>query len=267
MIRKSVVAGQFYPDDPKELKKIILGMMPEKSALKTIARGIILPHAGYVYSGKVAVTTVNKVFLKKNIILLGNNHSGQGEDFALWSNGEWETPLGNVPVNSEIAAEILKNGTTILADTLAHKFEHSIEVELPILQQADGDISIIPIACQPSIPAKYEAAANQICAAIKNRTDVMFVASTDMTHYEPDARVRKKDSLAIERILALDPEGLLNVIKKEHITMCGAAPVAVFLYCMKLLGGRKAQVALYQTSAEASNDYESVVGYAGIIVQ
>ena len=246
---------------------MIIGMLPEKSALKTNARGIILPHAGYVYSGKVAVTTVNKVFLKKNIILLGNNHTGQGEDFALWSEGEWETPLGNVPVNSEIAAAILKNGTTICADTLAHKFEHSIEVELPILQQAGGDISIIPIACQPSIPAKYEAAAQQICAAIKNRTDVIFVASTDMTHYEPDARARRKDSLAIERIIALDAQGLLNVIKKEHITMCGAAPVAVFLNCMKILGARKAQVALYQTSAEASGDYESVVGYAGIIVQ
>jgi len=267
MTRNALFAGQFYSADPKQLRRDIVGMLPEKPQAKIVARGIILPHAGYTYSGKVAATTVNKVFLRKNIILLGNNHTGAGNDFALWDKGEWETPLGSLKINEELCADILANGTAITADNDAHLKEHSIEVELPILQQSGGGFSIIPIACKPAMAPKYEEAAWQIYTAIKNRLDVFFVASTDMTHYEHDAKARKKDSLAIERIVALDPEGFLNVVKKERISMCGAAPVAIFLHCMKLLGARKASIALYQTSGETGGDYNSVVGYAGIIVQ
>ncbi|EFK96612.1 predicted dioxygenase, partial [sediment metagenome] len=194
-----------------------------KPGAKIVACGIILPHAGYIYSGKVAATTINKIFLKKILSSWGNNHTSRGADFALWNEGEWQTPLGNIAVNSEIITAILQSGTTILADTLAHTMEHSIEVELPILQQTGGGFSIIPITCKPSIAAKYEAAAGQICTAIKNRTDILFIASTDMTHYEPDAKARKKDSLAIERIVALDPEGFLNIVKK-NIFRCAAPP-------------------------------------------
>jgi AmmeMemoRadiSam system protein B len=267
MLRKPVAAGKFYSDNADELNKSI-EKLAGKPVAKTIARGIILPHAGYLYSGKVAVTTLNKISAKKNIILLGNNHTGLGQTFSLYPNGTWATPLGNIDTNEDINEKMLSIPGPVVSDETAHRFEHSIEVELPLLQKLWGSFKFNPIACMPASLLEYEKAAAQICEAIKSYIpEIVIIASTDFTHYESDTRARKKDSLAIEQIIKLDPAALVKVVEKENITMCGLAPVCVFINCMKILNARKAQVVLYQTSGDATKDYDSVVGYAGIIVQ
>ncbi|UCG35541.1 MAG: AmmeMemoRadiSam system protein B [Candidatus Omnitrophota bacterium] len=266
MLRQPVVSGQFYPGTEKELKSLIEKFSPPKPT-KSSCKGLILPHAGYIYSGKVAVQTVSQVLPKKRIIILGPNHTGFGAEFALWDKGAWSIPFGQIQIDEELTDSILKKGNSIQPDHLAHKFEHSIEVELPILYHFFQDFKFVPIACQQASLETYRKVAVQIYEAIKGmKEEVLLVASSDMTHYEPDATARKKDRIAIDKIINLDEEGLLREVRKENITMCGTAPAAIMLSCLKSLGARKAQVALYQTSGDSSGDYSSVVGYAGIVI-
>jgi AmmeMemoRadiSam system protein B len=267
MLRKSVVAGQFYPAREEQIKKIIASFCPESPA-KVSAKGIILPHAGYIYSGEVAAVTVSKVSSRKRLVMLGPNHTGSGENFSLWAKGAWAIPSGQIVIDEELAEKILGSGNCISADFLAHIEEHSLEVELPILRYFFGEFSFVPIACMQADLAKYREVASQLYNAVKNiNEDVFFVASTDLTHYEPDATVRKKDRDIIEAIIDLDEEELVRKVRAKNITMCGEAPVAIFIACLKKLGAHKAQVALYQTSGDKSGDYSSVVGYVGMIVK
>ncbi|MFH1504769.1 MAG: AmmeMemoRadiSam system protein B [Candidatus Omnitrophota bacterium] len=273
MIRKPIVSGQFYPEDKEELSKVIEAYLScEASRVglsgKISAKGIILPHAGYSYSGKVAVTTVNKVLPKKKLILLGTNHSGAGQDFSLWAKGSWEIPSGQIKIDEALAQSILSKGSRVKEDYLAHEFEHSLEVELPILQHIFGKFEFIPISCKTSALEAYQETANQIFEAVKNiKNEILFVASTDLTHYEPDSTARKKDRIVLEAIINLDEQSLMEKVYRENISICGLAPAVVLLLCLKKLGARKAQVALYQTSGDACGDYNSVVGYAGVIIK
>ncbi len=267
MLRKPIAAGRFYPRDPLEIQDIIAGFS-RKPATQIAARGVILPHAAYAYSGQPAVAAIQRIQPKKQLIILGPNHTGRGEVFSLWPKGAWQTPLGDITVDESLAEAILNNGSEIKADFSAHLLEHSIEVELPLFKYFFGDFKFIPLACQISTPAAYERAAAQIFTAIKNtKDDVLLVASTDFTHYEPDSTARRKDRLAIEAIINLDEKELIDKIAVSNITMCGEAAVAIFISCLKKLKARKVWVELYQTSGDLTKDYASVVGYAGIVAK
>ncbi|MCF7907664.1 MAG: AmmeMemoRadiSam system protein B [Candidatus Omnitrophica bacterium] len=267
MIRKPAVSGQFYPSDKRDLEATIDGFKPKRNN-KISAKGIILPHAGYAYSGRVAVETISRVLAKKKLILLGPNHTGLGEKFSLWGKGKWETPLASINIDEELSKRILGTGSLIAEDKLAHQHEHSLEVQLPILYRFFGQFSFVPIACQQASLANYRKVAAQICQAIKAQEDeVLFIASTDLTHYEPDITARVKDRTVIEAIINLDEEELLNKVKAKGITMCGVAPVAILLCCLKAVGAKKAEVCLYQTSGDAGGDKTSVVGYVGMIIK
>ena len=275
MKRVPIVSGQFYPDNPLDLKVIIEDFTPQGSfplqgrSGRISAKGIVLPHAGYVYSGRVAVNTVSKVLPKKRLLILGPNHSGQGSKFSLWPSGSWKILDKEIKIDEELATAILNKGKNIDQDTLAHSSEHSIEVELPILDHFFGDFKFVPIACQRGTIVDYQEAALGISEAIKslkNSEDILLVASTDLTHYEPDQVARKKDRRAIEAIIDLDEKELVKRVRKEDITLCGEAPLAIFIACLKRLGARKSQVALYQTSGDVTGDKSTVVGYVGMII-
>jgi len=273
MKRVPVVSGQFYPDNHSDLKELMRrfsskGSFPLRGCSKKIsAKGIILPHAGYTYSGRVAVTTVSAVLPKKRLLILGPNHSGRGADFSLWKQGAWKILDKEIKIDEEIATAILNEGGRIHEDTLAHTMEHSIEIQLPILDYFFGDFKFVPIACKEGGLKDYREVAEQIFQAIKKmKNEVLLVASTDLTHHEPDQVTRKKDRRAIEAIIDLDEEELVKRIHKEDITLCGEAPLAIFISCLKMLGAKKSQVALYQTSGDISGDRSAVVGYVGIII-
>jgi AmmeMemoRadiSam system protein B len=266
MIREPAVSGQFYPADKEKLSSLIESFLP-KEIKKISAKALILPHAGFIYSGRVAVVAASQVMAKKTVVILGPNHTGFGKDFALWAKGMWKIPTADINIASKLAQMILEKGDCISEDYLAHKFEHSIEVELPILGYFFGDFNFVPIICQVANFSLYEKVAAQIYEGIKSvKDEVLLVASTDMTHYEPDASARKKDREALEYIINLDAEGLVKKVNKDDISMCGVAPVAILINLLNRLGARKAQVALYQTSGDSSGDYSSVVGYAGLII-
>ena len=183
--------------------------------------------------------------------------------------GRWETPLGLVPVDSALAQCILKNSPYLKSDTLAHAREHSLEVQLPLLQHFFTEFQIVPIAVASNETNILKEIGGQIAHAVKEskcEQECLLVASTDMTHYEPQAAVQKKDREAILAILELDEDKLVERIQHLDISMCGWAATVVVLVCAKLLGARKAKLIQYQTSGDVTGDYESVVGYAGVTI-
>ncbi len=267
-LRKPVVAGQFYPAGESELRGLIASLA-DKPAQKSDCLGCILPHAGYVYSGRVAASTVSGMKIRDSVVLLGPNHTGHGAAFSIMPKGSWQTPLGNVEINSSLAGLFLDKSPELEADTLAHAQEHSLEVELPLLQYFKIDFKIVPIAVMTEDLARLEKVAQDLAAVITEnnlQNSVTFIASSDLTHYEPLASAKIKDALAIEAILDLDGQKLKNRVQESGISMCGFAPIAILLKVAKLLGAKKGKLVKYQTSGDASGDNESVVGYAGITI-
>jgi len=266
MIRKPVVAGQFYPQTEASLRKMLSGLI-EPVSEKQDAIGVVMPHAGYVYSGVVAGATISKVELKKTVIILGTNHTGAGERFSIMTDGSWMTPMGEVKIDTEIAKSILKECPLLKEDTLAHMYEHSIEVELPFLQYLKSDIKIVPIVISQAKLSEYQKLGQDLANGFKKvGRPGLFMASTDMTHYESKESAEEKDRLAINAILELDEEKLSKVVKEKDISMCGVSPTCALLAVCKNLGAKKAGLVKYQTSGDTSGDYSSVVGYAGMII-
>ncbi|MBD3245875.1 MAG: AmmeMemoRadiSam system protein B [Candidatus Omnitrophica bacterium] len=267
MDRKPIVDGRFYPGNAAQIRRFIDRHI-QSAAGYTAARGIIVPHAGYPYSGEVAIDVFRRILPRKKIIVLGPNHSGLGAPAALWPSGYWHVPGAAIPVDEELAGKILEGDGPITADRDAHLREHSIEVELPLLNYFFPEASIVPICLQTMDPGASQACAAQLTGAIKScRDEILLVASSDMSHYEPDASARRKDRIALEDILNLDAKSLQRHVREHSISMCGLAPVSILIECMRIFGRRKAQVIKYQTSGDVTGDYDAVVGYAGVMVQ
>jgi AmmeMemoRadiSam system protein B len=265
-IRMPAVAGQFYPQDKSALEKQLSRLFPDEEGLLD-AKGIIVPHAGYVYSGSVAASTISKIKSKELYIIIGPNHTGGGEPFSLMSEGLWRTPLGDVLVDTKFSKRLLEISEYLKDDDEAHINEHSIEVELPFLQHKKKPFMFVPIIVTVASMRVYGIIANELVRCIKELSaETTIIASSDFTHYEDSQSASKKDKLAIDAILELDEKKFLNVVKEHDITACGYAPIAIMLASAKLLGAKNARLVKYQTSGDVSGDYESVVGYAGIII-
>jgi len=266
-IRKPQVAGQFYPASEDSLKEQI-GSFVDKGAKKRDAVACMLPHAGYLYSGYVAAQTVSQILIRDKVILLGPNHTGLGAAYSIMTDGVWQTPLGDLKIDSDLAGRLLNRSKRLREDHLAHLHEHSLEVELPILQYFKRDFQIVPIAFMSEDLAALKEVGEDIAACIsesRSKGSILIVASSDMTHYETMAQAKLKDDLAIQAILEFDAEKLFKRIKDYRISMCGYAPVTVMISILRSLGSKNAQLIKYQTSAEVTNDKNSVVGYAGAI--
>ncbi|MDP2167079.1 MAG: AmmeMemoRadiSam system protein B [Thermodesulfovibrionales bacterium] len=266
MKRTPAVAGQFYYADPEKLTKQVEGFVDE-DALKEHAKGILVPHAGLIYSGAVAGGVYSSIVLPKTIVLIGPNHTGLGSRASIMHEGQWEMPTGTFQIDSVLASKIVRE-TGIVKDAQAHLFEHSLEVQLPFIGYFKKDASIVPITVLSLSLEELKAAGEGIARAIKDvKYEVLIAASSDMSHYVPDTEARQKDRLAIDRVLALDPAGLYEIVRKEKISMCGCLPAVIMLYASLALGARQARLVKYSTSGEVSRDYDQVVGYAGIIVK
>lgn len=267
-MRQPRVAGQFYPASASLLKKM-LEQLIEQKVKKETALGLVCPHAGYIYSGKIAACCFSNVKLTKTVIILGPNHTGVGATFSIMSQAAtWQMPLGNVQVDHSLAKQILQQSRYLQEDLKAHIYEHSIEVQLPFLQYFLPAIKVVPIVVSDADFDVYDEIGQAIAKVLtKVKAACLIVASSDLTHYEPQQKAQKKDDLAIQSILKLDGKGLLKCIEEFNITMCGYGPVVCMLSATKALGAKTARLIKYQTSGEASGDYSSVVGYAGIMVK
>jgi MEMO1 family protein len=267
-IRQPAVAGRFYPSDPEVLRQDIRAYLTQSGRTKPIrALGCVAPHAGYVYSGRVAGAVFAALEIPELCLVLCPNHTGMGRFLAIMSEGSWQTPLGDIPIDSSFASALKQQCSLLEEDSSAHRTEHAAEVELPFLQSIQRDLKFVPIALGTS---QFEAleqlgiAIADVIAAQGSR--VLIVASSDMNHYESDAITRVKDQSAIEPILRLDARALYDAVTQKHISMCGFGPAVAMLTATKKLGAKSAELVRYATSGDISGDRDLVVGYAGIIV-
>jgi|SRR5208282_3864210 len=272
-VRTPAVAGRFYPGRAEELLRDIrtyTASAPVENRISAI--GCVAPHAGYFYSGSVAGAVYSRLEIPEPCVVLCPNHTGKGHPLAVMANTTWQTPLGQVAANTEMSVQLLHRFPALQEDSAAHRGEHAIEVQLPFLQARQPKLSIVPIAVGTSDFEALRGLGEALAQVIAEREEVgegkvLIVASSDMNHYESDAITRVKDRKAIARVLALDARGLWQVVMNEDISMCGFGPAIVMLTAAKLLGATSAKLIKYATSGDVSGDYESVVGYAGIIVE
>lgn len=268
-LRSPAVAGRFYPGDDESLRLTIQDLSnglskdsPKKNVLAAIS-----PHAGYVYSGGVAAETLEQIEIPETVVLLGPSHTGKGAPIAL-STATWQMPMGDVPVNQNFAQDLISQSDLIVEDELAHKYEHSLEVQIPFLQMAQPKLSIVPICISH---LSYQIL-NEVGLALaevikKNNTEkILIVASTDMTHYEPRETAEKKDHYVLEKLINMDPAIVYQSVTENNISMCGIMPVTVALVAALELGATKTELIRYTDSGEISGDTTQVVGYAGLLI-
>ena len=269
-VRRPAVAGRFYPAKPETLTRQLdeyLAPGPPSAERRPAGLGCVVPHAGYMYSGHVAGAVYRQLPARSSYLILCPNHTGRGAPLAMMSDGEWLTPLGSVRVDSALAKNLRQAFHLLMEDSDAHEDEHSLEVQLPFLQRAVGAFSFVPIAIGVGSYSTLETLGHSVAQALKRlEHPVLIIASSDMNHYEPDSITRVKDRKAIDKILALDPAGLYDVLRREDISMCGYGPTIAMLTAAKDLGAQHAELLKYATSADTSGDRSAVVGYAGIIV-
>jgi len=267
MLRLPAVAGRFYPSHPAELTALIQKYVvsdPGKPPVRVTA--CLVPHAGYVYSGHVAGAVLARIALPAKIIILGVRHYPRGEPAAILSSGAWRTPLGDARIDEPLAEALKKACPLLREDSVAHSTEHSLEVQLPFLQELVPDFTFVPVALGTvqfeSLVSVGEGIARVLEASKEN---VLLLTTSDLNHYEDDATTRIKDRKAIEQLLALEPRGLFDTCRSEEISMCGLGPATAMLTALNALRVKKSELVKYATSADVSGDRSAVVGYAGMI--
>lgn len=266
-IRKPIVADRFYPGDRGQLNSTVNNLLesfhpPKKAGVI----GAVSPHAGYIYSGAVCAETLKSIEIPETVIILGPNHHGQGADIAL-SKNDWEMPGGTVPINDQLADLLLSEVDEVEIDELAHRYEHSLEVQVPFLQALQKNITIVPIVLSQLSFSLCERLAEGLAQAVINYgMPVLLLASSDMNHYESREDSNRKDRMALENITAMNPLGLYQTILENRITMCGMIPVTVVLQASILLGANTGEVVRYTDSGDVSGDTSQVVGYAGAVI-
>ena len=273
MIREPVVAGQFYPDGKEDLERMIKychehkygpGNQPIGSSKKIF--GIICPHAGYEYSGPTACHSYKSISSQNPelVIIIGPNHFGIGRNAATMIDAKWRTPLGMVQVDSESTQEIAKKSKIIEIDNYSHSQDHSLEVQIPMLQSIlSKAFQILPIIllAQDLETAKDVGYAVSEIAKKKNS---IIVASSDFTHYEENSFAHLQDKALIEPILEMDVERFYHVLKEKRVTACGFGAIASTMIACKNLGAIRGELLSYATSGDVSGNAESVVGYGAI---
>jgi hypothetical protein len=266
MLRLPAVAGKFYPDGPRELSQQIKNFVaPQTDQPKVSCRACLVPHAGYLYSAHVAGAVYARINIPSRVIVLGVRHFPYGEEAAIISSGAWRTPLGDLPVKSNLAAKISRACPLLQEDSVAHEREHSLEVQLPFLQVLNSGCSFVPIALGTIDFEELVSIGEGLGKILSSEPDVLLLTTSDFNHYEDDATTRKKDRLAIEKILQFDPRGLFEVCRKKNISMCGLGPAVAMLTAMRQVGATAAELVKYATSADVSGDTSTVVGYAGLL--
>ena len=266
MIRHPAVAGQFYPASKIALENEVKKYLSYKATPQKVI-GLIAPHAGYMYSGAVAGAVFASAVIPEKCIVLSPNHTGKGAPAALMTEGKWAIPTGEVPIDEMLAKRLSSNCAELTNDASAHLQEHSLEVELPFLLARQSKLSFVPLTVSHLRADSCKKIGEAIAKTIKeSKEDILIVASSDMNHYENQTSTEKKDRMAIDRVLNLDPEGLLTTCGEYRISMCGVVPAAIMIYAAKELGATTAKLVQHATSGDVSGDYDAVVGYAGIIV-
>lgn len=288
--RPPAVAGGFYPASKNAIISLIEDCFKHEFGPSKIPRvgkrkgkliGLVVPHAGWVYSGPIAAHSYAALYedgYPETFIIMGPNHTGLGS-FVATTDITFETPLGDIEVDKDLMKEML--GTIIDNDFEAHSEEHSIEVQLPFLQYPGHEFKFVPITIAIHDIKTAHDIANAIVNAVKRTgRDVVIIASTDFTHagfmyrdsppdgYTPGEYATRKDRAVIDKIKAYDAEGVINIVRDYRITMCGPGCVASMLLATKQLGGRTVEFLKYATSQDIKKEKyaDLAVGYGAFAI-
>lgn len=273
MIRAPVVAGQFYPGTSMELKNMIrqcieheYGPGSKPGTVNEKIFGVVCPHAGYVYSGPTACHSYKSITSQNPelVIIIGPNHFGVGKDVATMIDAQWQTPLGMVQVDSDSAKQIVEISNFIEIDEYSHSQDHSLEVQVPMLQEIlSSDFQILPIILRSQNMGTAIDVGNAV-SKIAEKKNAIIVASSDFTHYEENSFAHQQDKALIEPILEMDLERFYQVLNERRVTACGYGAIASTMIACKNLGAKKGELLSYATSGDVSGDTASVVGYGSI---
>ncbi len=267
--RQPAVAGTFYEASPDRLRAQVNACFATnpKSERKERFIGGVVPHAGLMYSGHVAAAFYGLANLPKRFVILCPNHTGLGHFAAINREGEWRTPLGSVSIDTALADALMAKSRLLGDDWKAHAREHSLEVQLPFLQQLVGSFTFVPLCLAAPRYAFCDEIGNAIAEVVASQTEpIGILASSDLNHYEDQQITVQKDQRAIDQVLALDSEALWRVVDEEDISMCGFIPTTTMLIAAKKLGATSARLIKHATSGDINGDYSHVVGYAAILI-
>jgi len=276
-VRSPAFAGSWYAGTLDRLRSQIEEAFTHRlgpGSLPTVVKdgprslvGLVCPHAGYIYSGPVAAHGYYQLAKDGKpdvIVIFSPNHSGRGSALAVMREGVWRTPLGDVEIDAEIADKILQGSQIIDVDEVAHAYEHSIELQLPFLQYLYGSgFKFVPITFMMQDLESSREVGKATARALSGK-NALVIASTDMSHYEPQERAEKKDKMAIDAAIKMDEEQYYLTIESHAISSCGYGPTIAAITASKELGARKAKLLCYRTSGDVTRDYSGVVGYASI---
>jgi AmmeMemoRadiSam system protein B len=276
-VRPPAFAGSWYAGTPDGLKKQIEESFINRlgpGSLPTVVEdgprnlvGLVSPHAGYMYSGPVAACgyfQLAKDGKPDVVVIFSPNHTGRGSALAVMREGAWRTPLGDVEIDTETADKILDWSQVVDVDETVHAYEHSIELQLPFLQYLFGsDFKFVPITFMMQDLVSSREVGKATAEALSGKNGLV-IASTDMSHYEPQARAEKKDKMALEAAVKMDEEQYYSIIESHGVSSCGYGPTIAAITASKELGAKEAKLLCYRTSGDVTGDYYRVVGYASI---
>lgn len=271
-MRFPAVAGTFYPSRKSELEALLAECFAKEAGMPALGDdaglvAVVSPHAGYVYSGWVAAFAFREVaraFQKPpTFVVAGPNHTGIGAPVAV-SQADWQTPLGVARNDLELGRAIMESSAGLMAcDESAHEFEHSVEVQIPFLQYLYGEVKIVPICMGRQDLAAAKAVAEAVAKAKGElKRDVLFIASSDFTHFESADSAAAKDQYAIAKLEKLDAEGFEKARERRNASICGHGPISSAIYYSRLAGCRKAELLKYANSGDVTGDSNQVVAYA-----
>jgi len=269
MTRPPVVAGTFYEATRDRLRQQVAFCFKESPVQEAKERfvGAVVPHAALLYSGHVAASFYAVADIPKRLIILCPNHTGLGHFAAINREGTWQTPFGEARIDTALADALLKKTNLLAEDERAHAREHSLEVQLPFLQQLLGDFTFVPICLGAPRYEMCEEIGHAIADVVTAQDEpVGIIASSDLNHYEDQKTTMVKDALAIEQVLALNPRELWRVVNELDVSMCGYIPTTAMLIAARNLGASRARLMKHATSGDINHDYGHVVGYASIII-
>ena len=276
-VRAPAVAGSWYAGNPNSLRNQIEELFIHRlgpGSLPKVVRegprslvGLVVPHAGYMASGPVAAHAYYHLAGDGKpdvIVVFGPNHTGRGSALSIMNEGVWRTPLGDVEIDTETANQILCVSDIIDVDDRAHAHEHSIELQLPFLQYLYGsEFKFVPICFMMQNLGSSSEVGKAVATALKGK-NALVIASSDLTHYEPQERAEKKDKIAIDAALKMDEEQYFNTVESYGISTCGYGPTIAAITASKELDAKNSELLSYQTSGDILGDRSSVVGYTSI---
>lgn len=275
-VRKPAVAGSFYPASKDALLQMIESCFmhsygpqkkPPTDNVDGKIIGMVCPHAGYMYSGPVAAHSYYAASSMDIdlVIMIGPNHYGIGSGVATMKEGVWETPLGLVNVDSNAAESVAKVSGIVDFDDAAHSEDHCLEVQLPMLQYIYKQFRILPIIMWMQDKETAVDVGKAVAEIIKDGKNVLLIASSDFTHYEPNEEAHRKDNELIKTILELDVNKYYAVLRRLEVSACGYGAIASVMIAAKTLGAKRGELLKYATSGDVAGKKDSVVGYGSIL--